>query len=141
MTFHMENFSPGSEMKTTILNFGRPPPSPCCNVGGGFGSFAEIRPPRNDGVNFVKLGRGGGALRRWSFSSQTPDPLAQVISGPKKLVRPMGRWVQRGSDSPFLSKPCVLIKGPMCDLPNNFACSFFGNHEAKAEVSETCVIL
>ena len=35
-------------------------------------------------------GEGGGALRRWSFSSQTPDPLTQAISGPKNLVWPMG---------------------------------------------------
>ena len=56
----------------------------------------------------------------WSFSSQTPDPMTQVISGPKKLVRPMGHWVQRGSDCLFLSKPCVPITGPM-DIPRTIS--------------------
>jgi hypothetical protein len=66
-------------------------------------------------------GEGGGALRRWSFSSQTPDPLTQVISGPEKLVWPMGHWVPCGSDNLFLRKPCVLRKGPVCELPKQIA--------------------
>ena len=70
-----------------------------------------------------------------------PDPLTQLSSGPKNLVRPMGHWVQCGSDSLVLLTPCALRKRPVYDLPNNFACVFFGNREAKAEVLEACVIL
>ena len=77
-------------------------------------------------------GEGGGALRRWSFSSQTPDPLTQAISGPKNLVWPMGHWELCGSDYLFLSKPCVVRQGPVYDLPKQVAQTLISNLNRKS---------